>query len=392
MHTNVIRDESTFLALQPEWDEVLSASNQDVPFLRHDWLVQWWRAFGCGELAVVTCRDDETGALLGVLPAYRTGVGVVWPARTLRLLGAGRCGSSDLGAFAIRTAEEPVLKRLVAAVLDECGPWDALELRYVRLENPFARLAAARLEARGARATVSPTADLFARPCIDLQASWDEYLLQSLTHETRRSVRRCVRRAEEAGAIVERITTEEALESSLDEALAIHEVRMREVVSPQFAVTPAQRMFWHATCRSLFAEDRLRLSFLVIGGRRVACECQMRYGDTRYAMWGGFLGEWARLKVSKVLFCSHLQDAIAEKCTMVDYGLGEISYKASWGAARVERFGTLLAYRTTLHGQLARVRGAIVISAQREIDAAPNGPRRRLWELAQVARVLLRST
>jgi len=284
-----------------------------------------------------------------------------------------------------------VIDQLVTAALDECGPWDAVELRYADLEDTFARCAADHLKARRGRATVSLKHDLFARPCIDLQPSWDEYLAQSLSHETRRSIRRCLRRADESGAIIERITTQEALESSIDEAIEIHEVRMRAVVSPQFTVTEAQRQFWRATCRSLLAEDRLRLGFLRIEGRRVACEAQMRYRDTRYAMWGGFLGDWARVKVSKVLFCSLLQDAIAEGCTELDYGLGEIGYKSSWGAARIERFGTLLAYRTSVHGQLARGRGATVIAAQRAIDAAPDGLRKPLWDLAQGARPLLRA-
>lgn len=391
MHTQLISDESEFVALQPEWDAVLSASNQDVPFLRHEWLVQWWRAFGCGELAIVTCRDDDTGVLLGVLPAYRSCVGVVWPVRTLRLLGDGRCGGSALGAFAIRTAEEPVLERLVAAALDDFGSWEALELRYVRLEDTFARIALAHLGSHVPRATVSLKANLFARPCIDLHGSWDEYLARSLSPERRRRVRNALRRAQRAGATTERITTEEALETSLDDAIEIHELRMREVVSPQFVVTVAQRQFWHATCRSLLAEDRLRLSFLVVEGQRVGCSCQMRYRDTRYAMWGGFLGDWARIQPPKVLFCSHVQDAIAEGCVLLDYGLGEVAYKSSWGAVRADRFGTLRAYRATLHGQLARVRGATVIAAQQAIDAAPERLRQPLWNLAQVARGLLRS-
>jgi len=391
MRTETIIDERGFLGLQPEWDAVLSASNQDVPYLRHDWLLQWWRAFGCGELAIVTCRDDATGALLGVLPSYRCGVGVAWPAHTIRLLGEGRCGSSGLGAFALRDAEEQVLERLVDAALDDGGPWDAIELRYLRLDDGFARALTDRLAATGGRTSISLKPDLFARPCIDLPDTWDTYLANSLSHETRRSTRRYLRRAEKSGLTLELITTEDGLESALDEAIEIHEIRMRDVVSPQFSVTTAQRRFWHATCRSLLAEDRLRLGFLVADGQRVACECQMRYDDTRYAMWGGFLGEWAGAKVSKVLFSLLLQDAIAEGCTTLDYGLGEMGYKASWGAARVERFGTLLAYRRTLHGQLARGRGASVVAAQRAIDSAPEGLRQPLWNLAQGARGLLRS-
>jgi len=391
MRTDLITDERSFLALQPDWDAVLSASNQDVPFLRHDWLLQWWRAFGCRELAIVTCSDDGTGELLGVLPAYRCNVGVAWSARTLRLLGEGRCGSSGLGAFARRDAEAPVFERLARTTLDEVGQWDALELRYVRPEAAFAHAVADQLAARGGHATVSVKADLFARPCIDLQDSWDAYLARSLSHAMRQDVRRCMRRAQEAGMTVEAITSEEMLEAALDEAIEIHEIRMRDVVSPQFTITTAQRQFWHAVCRSLLTEDRLRLSFLVADGRRVACECQMRYRETRYTMWGGFLSDWAHVKVSKVLFAASLQDAIAEGCTSLDFGLGEMRYKSKWGATRIERFGMLLAYRTTLPGQLARGRDATVVAAQRAIDSAPEGMRKPLWNLAQGAKGLLRA-
>jgi len=91
MRTETIIDERGFLGLQPEWDAVLSASNQDVPYLRHDWLLQWWRAFGCGELAIVTCRDDATvGRLggwqvgLGLLPLFARVLEVLLGERTLR--------------------------------------------------------------------------------------------------------------------------------------------------------------------------------------------------------------------------------------------------------------------------------------------------------------------
>ncbi len=391
MRADLITDEREFFALQPEWDAVLSASHQNAPFLRHEWLLQWWRAFGRGELAIVTCRDEGTGELLGVLPAYRSRVGAVWSARTLRLLGEGRCGSSGLGAFALCDAEKPVFERLARAILNETGRWDALELRYVRPEAVFARAVTDELRGRGRHATVTVKTDLFARPRIDLPDSWDAYLAHFLSHAMRQDIRRCQRRAQEAGMTVERITAPEMLESALDEALDIHEIRMRVVVSPQFTVTTAQRQFWHATCRSLMAEDRLRLSFLVADGRRVACECQMRYRETRYAMWGGFLSEWAHASVAKVLFCASLQDALAEGCVSLDFGLGDSGYKSSWGATRIERFGAVLAFRTTLHGQLARGRGTTVIAAQRAIESAPEGLRRPLWDLAQAAKGLLRA-
>jgi len=391
MRTTIVAEESEFEALQPEWDATLESSSLDGPYLRHDWQFQWWRAYGCGTLAIVTCRDETTGELLGVLPTYRCRVGAVWPSTTLKLLADGKGGATGLGAFAVRGAEEAAFDALVGVVTEELGGWDTLDLQRVSADDGFARHAARMLEASGSVSSVREVDGLWARPRIDLPATWDEYLGTTLGHENRRSVRRCRRRGDERGACVEMVTDADELPSALDEAMAIHESRMREVVSSGYRNTPVRSAFLHATCKTLLAENRLRLAFLVRDGQRVACECQMRHGTVRYAMWAGFLGEWAHEAVTKTLFSHLIEQAIDEGCNTLDFGLGEQEYKRAWGASRVERFGSLHVYASTMRGRLARGRDVSAVQAQRAFDAAPKAVRDPLWRLAQGARGLVRA-
>jgi len=386
MRIQVISDELEFAALRTEWDAVLSASRVDGPFLRHGWLTDWWNAFGVGELAVVTCRDEATGELLGVLPAYRCRIGTMWPTRVVRLLGDGKGGATGLGVFALPHAEEAVWDAVTRTLLAEAAHWDALRLQPLAEGDGFAAVLAGAI-ADGARSgSVRRIAATHARPCVSLPSTWDEYLSTSLHHDERRNVRRCMRRGDALGARVETVVDAAELPAAVDEAIGLHEERMRQVVSPGYGLDSARRAFVHASCKTLLAEERLRLTFLVIEDRRVACMCQMRHRDTRYAMWTGFLGEWGCEEVGKTLFSHTVRGAIEEGCTTLDFGLGEHAYKSEWGVTRVDRFGSLAVYAPSTRGRVAGGRDASVALAQRTIEQAPAQLREPLWRAAQSAR------
>lgn len=54
-------------AVRDEWNELLASGLGDTPFLRHEWLENWWRHFGAGRrLAVLLARRE--GRLLAALP------------------------------------------------------------------------------------------------------------------------------------------------------------------------------------------------------------------------------------------------------------------------------------------------------------------------------------
>ena len=71
---DVINDYSTFVDLEPKWNETIDRAALTHPFLRHEWLRTWWDSFGPGRtLNIVVVRagnritrscaaDDRTGA------------------------------------------------------------------------------------------------------------------------------------------------------------------------------------------------------------------------------------------------------------------------------------------------------------------------------------------
>ena len=366
MQIAVIEDVGGFRALGREWDTLLATSRQDCPFLRHGWLYAWWNSYGgTARPAIVTCREEDSGRLLGVLPAYRVGTGTVMQAARLRLLGDARVGSSGLGAFVCPDAEDEVFDALSAHLHGPDGDWDVLDFRVVDTEAPFFRTLLGPGRSAGVRR------GRHGRPQIALPHDWDMYLTERLGPRARSSVRHSRRLAEKAGGGIELVQRPEELPAALDDMLALFQQRMKHVLGRRFIVTDSFKRFTAEVAEGLLAAGRLRLGFLNIEGRRVAFEYQFRYLDTMYAVLGGFEEQWARLEVSRALFSDMVERAIAEGCSTLDFGLGEQPYKFGWGVTDVRRFGDITAYSDSPAARLSRVGDAFGAGLARAVESSP---------------------
>lgn len=348
MRVTRIRDEDTFARLGVEWNAVLEASRQDNAFQRHEWLQAWWRAYGRGaRLAVLTCRDPE-GELLGVLPLFeRRGP---FGARTLRFLGDQGVGGTGLGVFARSDVEDEVAARLAAHLLETTAEWDVLDLRAMDSGAGFFRDAVR----SPSHAAVYLDEDRRACPRIALTSDWESFLTERLGKHARWAVRRCRRRTEKAGAGFELVTDAAALPAAMADLTRLFEGRMRSVVGPRFHMAAPFATFMADAFPQLLAEDRLRLGFLTLDGERVAAEYQVRYGETMYALIGGFDERWAQLEVYKALFSHMVEAAIAEGCRVLDFRQGEQEYKFTWGVTDVQRFSDARLYGRSPAARLAQ--------------------------------------
>ncbi|MEJ2225609.1 MAG: hypothetical protein P8X49_10800 [Syntrophobacterales bacterium] len=70
----IIRSEKDWALLSKHWNELLSESITNSPFLRHEFLTSWWQYRGGGEwnsdeLYILTGRT-QGGELVGALPLF----------------------------------------------------------------------------------------------------------------------------------------------------------------------------------------------------------------------------------------------------------------------------------------------------------------------------------
>ena len=246
--TNIVSEPVGFKALAPEWDDLLSRSEQRSFFLGWQWNWLWWTHFAPpdAELFIICCRDTE-GRLTGVAPLYRQCrrvLGLV-PVRDLSLLGTGieLKVSEHVAIFSARGAEDAVAAAL-AEVLKGYAAWDRMSLHGVPAESAVtsALMLQAGIEAR----TTAP--DL--APYIDTSRGWDAYR-RTLGRSMRRNVEYDGRRLfRQHDCAFEQATSADEVDRAVDDLIRLHQARWQAAGEPGVLGIPVVSSFMRASARA----------------------------------------------------------------------------------------------------------------------------------------------
>jgi CelD/BcsL family acetyltransferase involved in cellulose biosynthesis len=249
MQLAVIEDLGEFLELEPEWDVLLSESNQNSPYLEHHRVRAWCVTHGAGSrLAIVTVRSEH-GELLGVSPAYRAQTGRLPMVSSLRLLCDEGTGYAGLTAFAKASVQEEAPHALTQHLLRRMR-WQMLELNAVEQGSPFLDELA-----RAQTVRVRENAGVSSR--IALPRDWESYLRVVKSTERRR-IGRMQRRVFERGGSFELVSNAEELPGALDDLDDIQRRRLTRKFGREYSESVASHTFaleTRAGIRSAAATD-----------------------------------------------------------------------------------------------------------------------------------------
>ena len=301
-----------------------------------------------GDLAAKTTMRHQAGAELRPVPASATAVffGASYHADYATILAA----PEDLAAAC----------EAIAAALASEDPsrWDVVDLRRMRAGDPAVDALAAAFEnqATDSRWLVSREPEDVC-PVLTLPAGLDfEGYLGTLDKKERHEVRRKIRRAEAAGQI--------ALEPSvdplgdLDAFVELHQKRWgSEGLFPSTAGGAASRRFFAGLFESCAPIGVLDLSFLTVGGRRIAAGVTFDDGKSIYYYNAGVDPDARELSPGVVMVACYIQRAIELGRTRLDFLRGNEPYKYEWGAVD-EPIERLLVQRT------AAATGALAAAAE----------------------------
>jgi CelD/BcsL family acetyltransferase involved in cellulose biosynthesis len=353
---------------ESDWDALALATPWATPFSRHCVQKAWWDAYGAtahDETIVVT---DETGRMAGIAPlmhrhelepgdvAARTALRHEpgWPLRRVpdsaTAVFFGASYHADYATVLATPADVAAVCDAVAETLsaDAPGRWDVVDLRRLRHGDPAADELTAGFERRCRSACLAAVREVEdVCPVVSLPEGIDfEGFLGTLGKKERHEIRRKVRRAEAAGPVVlERSASPiDDLEAFVD----LHQKRWGvEGLFPPTAGGEASRRFFAGLFSDCFAAGLVDLSFLTVGGRRVAAGVTFDDGETTYYYNAGVEPDARELSPGVVMVARYMERAIEQGRSRLDFLRGNEAYKYEWGAidVPVER---LLVLRTEL--------------------------------------------
>src|SRR4051812_36012428 len=133
-------------SLRDDYERVLAAMQNALPFRLHAWHLSWWNhirrdgASASDSLAIQVARKPD-GTCVGIVPFVRTD----WPGRgpvrlkALRLLGADAY-LTEIRTLLLDPACEIPVARAVLAHLEKLGDWHWAHWTGIRPGSPFAQL------------------------------------------------------------------------------------------------------------------------------------------------------------------------------------------------------------------------------------------------------------
>ena len=304
------------------WNGLLPGSVTDAPFLRHEYLSDWWASLGGGEwhnvtLAIISASQD--GRLLGIAPLFLKDT-------SLMLL-----GSVEISDYLDLIVHPEHLQPFVAGLLDWLTtsypqPWSQLD--WYNLPAQSATLAA--LQAESVKRGWTCTDEIYQpTPTILLPGDFDLYL-ESLDKKQRHEVRRKMRRAEESGRGVRWyiVSDPDSLDAEMDAFMAL----MAHDPNKDSFLTPTMRSHLKASAKSAFDAGYLQLVFLEVDGEKACAYLNFDYANRIWVYNSGLDRKFMDISPGWVLLGHMLQWANEQKRIEFDFMRGNEEYKYRFGA------------------------------------------------------------
>jgi predicted N-acyltransferase len=315
-----------FSELNPqEWNDLLSGSITDTPFLRYEYQLAWWQHRGGGEwqntqLVLVTAREDEK--LIGIAPLFIS----EYDSQSALLL-IGSIEISDYLDLIVRMEDHaPFLTGLLdflASFLPDS--WSGVD--WYNLPDSSPTLAA--LKAESAQRGWTHFEEMYRpTPRIALNGDFDEYLGR-VEKKQRHEIRRKMRRAEESGRGVRWYISDM---TDVDSEIASFLSLMEHDQGKAGFLHDDMRAQMRAVIRAAHESGWLWLAFLEADGQRIAACLNFDYNNKMWGYNAGVNRDFMDLSPGWVLLSHVLQWCCENKRVEFDFMRGDEEYKYRFGA------------------------------------------------------------
>ena len=335
-------DLASFLALEGAWNLLVREAGLPYPFLRHEWVRTWWECFGGDrELRIVLVRD---GRDLIALAPLMLGQGALYGIRTRRLEFIANIHTRVCGFVLGRRTQEAC--RAIWAHLARQRDWDLLQLRDLPEESGVLAHLPALAQADGFPVGRWPSHQC---PYVPLAGGWEAYL-PGLRPKHRSNLRNRFKRLGRIG-VVERELATTADPGALDDALRIEAQGWKGANGTAIRAQPETERFYRRLAEEASALGWLRLHFLRVGGRRIAFQYDLEYGDRIYVLKLGHDPEFAPYSPQNLLCALVLEDAFARGLGSYEFLGSREPWKLEW-AREARPLDWLFVFRNHPRGRL----------------------------------------
>jgi len=312
---------------ETDWNQLLSQSFDNNPFLTYEWLTSWWKHFGKGrELKLFT--SESHGAVSLVVPVMYSKCKVFGSRR--RKVEFVASGDSDYQCFLVTNFQNAAknVNQLIERIIEDSIDSDRVVFGEVPEDSFTARLIED-VKGEGFEVTRSATSIC---PYVPLPDNY-EIFSQSLGSNMRRNLKVGEKQALKDFR-VDFVKYDEigTVEEGMNALFELHQKSQVAKGNCGVFSDNAKRNF-HTDLANVFAEKGwLALFFLTFNDRPVSTVYSYEYNGKLYAYLCGFDPEYSRYRPGYLAFMNLIKYGIDKKLKELDFLRGDEEYKSRWRA------------------------------------------------------------
>lgn len=317
----------SFLALEPAWNDLLSRSITHSPFLRFEYLFNWWQTLGGGEwhttsaLLIISAWEGDN--LIGIAPLFKAVK--TDHSDVLALLGSIEI-SDSLDLIVSAANHERFCAEVWRVIQNDSRFPSHLDWYNLPKDSPtiqaFENLAHSD-NAQVVQEVYQPS------PTILLFDTFENYLA-GIDKKQRHEIRRKIRRAQESGRNVRWRITHQADELNQDISDLFHLMAMDP--EKDAFLTSMMRQQIESCIRISFEQGYLQLAFLEVDGQKACVYLNFDLDDKIWVYNSGYDRAFNDLSVGWVLLSYLIKHAIELGRKEFDFMRGDEEYKFKFGA------------------------------------------------------------
>jgi CelD/BcsL family acetyltransferase involved in cellulose biosynthesis len=321
--------EDAFLAIRPEWDQLVDELALPSPFQSWQWNWTWWKHFGRRQhLQILAFRQG--GRLVGIAPYFRKRIAL--PPLSMSALvplgwegyGQGNGLTEQWELLFPPHLQEELLVALTRWLRRE--PWTAALLPGCHEELPLTSWMQGHVAYRGHDVVFT-----YRR----LPARWDD-LLQGLGKSMRDNVKYYPRLMQRHGHTFsfKVAQTPAELTAWLPVLFDLHRERAHANMSvrhPDYFEITNRRAFMTELGPLLAGAGQLRIGVLLIDNQPVAAQMWLERGRVMFVYYSGYRMEWAAHSVALITTMECFRDGMRRGIDQVEFLAGGGFPKERWG-------------------------------------------------------------
>lgn len=323
-----VRQGQDLATLEPFWDWLLVRSETRSPFMRWDWMWNWWLAHEDAFTPAV-CVAEEAGRVVGIAP-FVIGRETRGNRRGLRqigfMAGLGEGQGERLNLLLPPDRVEDLAPALLARLADLRGEWDAARFNRVPAESAILHHLLSALRGITEHCGIlNTTACRYLR--MD-QESWEDFE-NGRSRNWRRNVKRLKKQLEDELAVTYHSGALSPTGEDVFEALLrLHGTQF----SPEESHFISERAL--AMHRRLMPkwlrENRAHMAYLMSRGQVLSAVLFLREGAEAYAFQVGRDMACAQASIGRAAFDHAVEQAFQTGARGMDFLAGDYEYKRRW--------------------------------------------------------------